>query len=46
MSPNKYSINIQISHSCIKYFIVPKFEGSKIKEMGNKKNLEMVYEQD
>lgn len=51
MSPNKYSINIQISHSFIKYFIVPtvyknKFEGSKIKQMEKKKYLEVVYQQD
>lgn len=50
MSANKYSINIQISLSFIKYFIVPtvyknKFEGSKIKRM-EKKYLEVVYQQD
>jgi len=48
--PNKYSINIQISHSCIKYFIVPtihknKSKGNKIKKI-KKKNLEMVYQDD
>lgn len=50
MSPNKYPINSQISHSCIKYFIVPTVYKINLRAIKlskwKKKNRKMVYQQD